>query len=172
MVQDVIKTLKATRPEAVVLVCSARDVAFWVRIMAEEGIAARILSAAWAQTEAFLAEAGPLARDVLFASPHMPTDTTVPLRAFCWEYQKRFGIAPSFAAVRAYDAVQFLAFALKDALARKENLPEALAQPRTMESLYGPLTINGFGDASGLCFLVGVREGRFVVLEFLPGVQP
>ena len=165
-------SLKAANPDAVLFVSSARDAAFWVRFFAEEGIRGHILSAGWAQTEAFLAEAGPFVQDVLFATDCMPTENTVPLRTFSWEYQKRFGIAPSFAAVRAYDAVQFLALALKDAVARKENLPEALAQPRTMESLYGPLTINGFGDASGLCFLVGVREGRFVVLEFLPGVQP
>ncbi|WP_448383756.1 ABC transporter substrate-binding protein [Desulfosoma sp.] len=171
-VQRLTQTIKAGKPDALLLLSSARDAAFWVRHFLAEGITAHFLSSSWAQTEAFLAEAGGLAHDVLFASPHLPTDSTDELRSFSWEYEKRFGITPSYVAIRAYDALQFLSMALKEAMGIKEKLPEALSRPRTMKSLYGSLTIDGFGDASGPCFIIGVREGKFVVLEFLPGMQP
>ncbi len=129
----------------------------------------QILSSGWAQTEAFLAESGPLAENLLFASENMPTDASARLRDFSWEYRKRFGIAPSFAAVRAYEAVQFAASALKETGGRRDRLVKALSTPRTIDGLYGPLTMDAYGDASGPYFIVGVREGRFVVLEFLSG---
>ena len=171
-VKTVIRSLHVARPDAVLLVSSARDTAFFLNVFASEGIKAQILSSAWAQTEAFLAESGPLAENLLFASENMPTDSSVRLRDFSWEYRKRFGIAPSFAAVRAHEAVLFTAAALKETAGRRNGLVKALATPRTIDGLYGPLWIDPYGDASGPYFIVGVKEGRFVVLEFLTGAPP
>lgn len=169
VVHSVVETLHVARPDAVLLVSSARDAAFFLRVFASEGIQGQILSSGWAQTEAFLAESGALAENLLFAGENMPTDASARLRDFSWEYRKRFGIAPSFAAVRAYEAVQFTASALKETGGRRDGLAKALSTPRTIDGLYGPLTMDAYGDASGSYFIVGVREGRFVVLEFLSG---
>lgn len=171
-VGGVISALHATQPDAVLLVSSARDAAFFLRIFASEGIKSQVLSAAWAQTEAFIAEAGPLSENIFFVTENLPTDATVQLRDFSWEYQKRYGMAPSFAAARAYDAVQVLSLALRETGGRQEELVRALSTPRTYESLYGPMRMDANGDVSGSFFIAGVRGGRFVVLEFLPGALP
>uniref|UniRef100_A0A832A7S1 ABC transporter substrate-binding protein n=1 Tax=Desulfacinum infernum TaxID=35837 RepID=A0A832A7S1_9BACT len=172
VVETVVRSLHVARPDAVLLVSSARDAAFFLHVFASEGIQTQILSSAWAQTEAFLAESGPLAENLLFASENMPTDGSARLRDFSWEYRKRFGIAPSFAAVRAYEAVQLTASALKETAGRRDGLVKALATPRTIDGLYGPLAIDPYGDATGPYFMVRVKEARFVVVEFLPGAPP
>lgn len=168
-VQALIHALRVERPDAVLLVSSARDAAYFLRSFASEGITSHLLSSAWAQTEAFLAESGRLSGNVIFATENMPTDSTARLRDFSWEYRKRFGIAPSFAAVKAYDAVQLVYSALKETTEKREELVRALSRSRTLDSLYGSLTIDAYGDTSGPYFIVGVKEGRFAVLEFLPG---
>ncbi|MEJ5365338.1 MAG: ABC transporter substrate-binding protein [Desulfosoma sp.] len=172
VVEAVMSSLHVARPDALLLVSSGRDAAFFLRVFASEGIKSQILSSAWAQTEAFLAESGPLAENLFFASENMPTDSSLRLRNFSWQYRKRFGVAPSFAAVRAYEAVQLTASALNETAGRRDGLVKALSTPRTIDGLYGPLTIDSYGDASGPYFIVSVKEGRFVVLEFLPGASP
>lgn len=168
-VHALIHALRVAQPDAVLLVSSARDAAYFLRVFATEGITIQVLSSGWAQTEAFLAESGQLSGNVFFATENMPTDSTARLRDFSREYRKRFGIAPSFAAVKAYDAVQLVYSALKETAEKREELVRALSRSRTLDSLYGSLTIDAYGDTSGPYFIVGVKEGRFVVLEFLPG---
>lgn len=169
VVDAVIHALRVVRPDAVLLVSSARDAAFFLRLFASEGISSQVLSSAWAQTEAFVAESGRLSEKVIFATENMPTDGAARVRDFSWEYRKRFGIGPSFAAVKAYEAVQLVFSALKETTGRREELVRALSKPRTLDGLYGSLKIDACGDTSGPYFIVGVKEGRFVVLEFLAG---
>ncbi|MEJ5347837.1 MAG: ABC transporter substrate-binding protein [Desulfosoma sp.] len=166
------ETLSKVKPDAVLFVSSARDTALMVRALAEAEIPTLILSAGWAQTDALLAEVGPLATRLLIAADNPPIDTTERLREFSWRYRKRFGIDPSFAAVRAYDAVNFLATALKEAKGRREQLPDTLSRPRTLDGLSGRIHIDAFGDASGDFYIVAVRNGRFVVLEWMSGGMP
>ncbi len=163
------ETLKKVNPDAVLFISSARDTALMVRALAETEIPTRILSAGWAQTDALLAELGALATRLLFAADNPPIDTTERLREFSWRYRKRFGLDPSFAAVRAYDAVSFLATVLKEVKGRREHLSDALSRPRTLDGLSGRIHIDAFGDASGDFYIVAVRNGRFVVLEWMSG---
>ncbi len=171
-VNVLISRLRMGRPDAVLLLSSARDAAFFLHVFASEGVETQVLSAGWAQTEAFLAEAGPLSEKILFVTENLLMDASARLRDFSWEYRKRFGVEPSFAAVRAYDAVHLVASALKESSGSAKEFVKALSRPRTIEGQYGPLAIDAYGDASGSFFIVGVREGRFVVLEFLSGALP
>ncbi|MGQ9669876.1 MAG: ABC transporter substrate-binding protein [Desulfosoma sp.] len=169
---SLVGTLRQSVPDMVLLVSSARDTAFISRTLHEAGIPSLILTSGWAQTDALLVELGLHSTGLLLATRDAPTDTTAMLREFSWQYHKRFGVYPSFAAVRAYDAVRLLATALEEAKGQPKHLVEALSRPRTLDSLYGPLHIDAFGDASGAVYLVAVKNGRFVVLEWIAGDMP
>lgn len=167
--ESLTERMTALQPDAILFISSARDAALLVRSLENAGIKSLLLSTAWAQTEAFLNDVGPLSERLIFAADNAPTDITTTLREFTWRYRKRFGIAPSFAAVRAYEAVHFLATAFNEAEGKRERFVERLMQPRIVDGLYGKIRIDAFGDASGETYVVGVRNGRFVVLEWMSG---
>ena len=166
---DFATQVKTWRPDAILLISSAQDAALFLRAMNEHQIHSLCISSGWAQTEAFLVEAGLSAQKVLFAADNVPADSSPTLREFSWRYRQRFGVVPSFAAVRAYEAVRFLGMALHDAGGRREDLVKALSRPRRWDGLYGTIHIDEFGDTSGPYFIVTVRDGRFVVLEWMAG---
>lgn len=164
-----INHLNATGPDVVLFVSSARDTARMVQSLHEAEVPSLLISSNWAQTDALLADLGALSMRILFAADNPTMDSSAALREFSWRYRKRFGMEPSFAAARAYEAVRFLATAWKEAEERGERLVEALSRPRTLEGLFGSMQIDAFGDASGAYFMVGVKNGRFTVLEWLAG---
>lgn len=166
---SLVGTLRRSVPDVVLLISSARDTALIARTLHEAAIPSLVLTSGWAQTDALLTELGSHSTGLLLATHDAPTDSTSMLREFSWQYHKRFGVYPSFAAVRAYDAVRLLAAALQEAKGQSEHLVEALSRPRTLDSLYGPIHIDALGDASGVVYIVTIKNNRFVALECIAG---
>ncbi|MEJ5365650.1 MAG: ABC transporter substrate-binding protein [Desulfosoma sp.] len=172
ILEDVPWTLSILRilsddPDGVLIVASATDTARWVRRLSRFKPSARLFGVGWAQTDRLLTE-GASPKDLLILATNDPPLEDVPsARDFIQAYRKRFGGKPSFAAARGYDAVKFLAEALEQTRGRRDGLAEALGRPRIFEGVLGPSAMDAFGDAHGESYLVGMREGRFVLVDKL-----
>ncbi|WP_448383283.1 ABC transporter substrate-binding protein [Desulfosoma sp.] len=170
--EDVPLTLSILRvlndePDAVLIVASATDTARWVHRLVRFKPAARLFGVGWAQTDRLLTEGGSLLEHVMLATNDPPMEDTPSARDFVQAYRKRFGGMPSFAAARGYDAVRYLAEALERTQGRRDGLTEELGRPHIFEGVLGRSAMDGFGDAHGESYLVGVRDGRFVLVDRL-----
>ncbi len=151
-------------PDAVLIVASATDTARVVRRLVRFKPEARLFGVGWAQTDRLLTDGGSSVEQLVLATNDPPVEAPPLARDFVHAYRSRFGVTPSFASARGYDAVRFLSMALEKTQGRREGLAEALSQPRVFEGVLGPLAMDGFGDAHGQSYLVGVRDGRFVLM--------
>lgn len=170
--EDVPMTLSILRvlnddPDGVLLVASATDTARWVRRLVRFKPEVRLFGVGWAQTDRLLTDGGSQLDHVKLATNDPPMEDTPSARDFVRAYRKRFGGMPSFAAARGYDAVMFLAEGLERTGGRRDGLVEALGRPRTFQGVLGREAMDAFGDAHGETYLVGVRDGRFVLVERL-----
>lgn len=166
---DVPMTLSILRllndaPDAILIVASATDTARLVRRLAAFKRPAPLFGVGWAQTDRLFTDGGLQVEQLILATNDPPIEEVSSAREFVRAYRKRFGLSPSFAAARAYDAVRFLATALEEAQGRREGLVEALNRPIVFQGVLGRLTTDEFGDVHGESYLVGVRDGRFVLV--------
>lgn len=154
-------------PDAVLIVASATDTARLVHRLTRFRPEARLFGVGWAQTDRLLTDGGSSVEQLFLATNDPPVEAPPLARDFVHAYRKRFGATPSFAAARGYDAVRFLAMALEVTQGRREKLAETLSQPRVFEGVLGRLAMDGFGDVHGESYLVGVHNGRFVLVDRL-----
>ncbi len=169
---DVPTTLSILRllndaPDVILIVASATDTARIVRRLAAFQTTVRLFGVGWAQTDRLLTDGGHQVERLVLATNDPPIEEAPSAREFVRAYRKRFGLSPTFAAARGYDALRFLAAALHVTQGRRENLVEALSRSYAFDAVLGRLAIDAFGDAHGEGYLVGVRDGRFVLLEKL-----
>jgi len=170
--EDVSLTLSILRvlnndPDAVLIVASATDTARWVQRLVRFQPAARLFGVGWAQTDRLLTEGGGVLDHVILATNDPPMEDAPSARDFVQAYRKRFGGTPSFAAARGYDAMRFLAETLEKTQGQRNGLAEALGRPHPFEGVLGRVAMDPFGDVHGDSYLVGVRNGRFVLVDRL-----
>lgn len=79
---------------------------------------------------------------------------------FAARFARRFGEAPGYPAVNAYDATQ-IGLALLRSTEPTQLLP-ALRQPREHDALQRRLSIDRFGDSSTPIFLAEIHDGRYL----------
>ncbi|WP_170920406.1 ABC transporter substrate-binding protein [Desulfacinum hydrothermale] len=161
------ESLSSSRPDAVVLVSSAQDAARLAGLVLRCCPNTLIYAASWAQTDDLLTHRKEGVEQIRIATDILPLDASDALRRFAWNYRKRYGVPPSFAAVRSYEAVRLLAAALSRVGNALDRLPQTLTRLGPVPGLYGPIELDSFGDAVGTLYVVGVRSGKFVVLEQL-----
>ncbi|MBZ4660164.1 MAG: Extracellular ligand-binding receptor [Desulfacinum sp.] len=167
--ERIVAAAKAPHPDAVVLISSAADAVRLASLFLHLSPGTEIYAASWAQTDDLLSHRDEVVERIRIVSDILPMNASDKLRRFSWNYKKRYGVRPSFAAVRSYEAVHLLAAALMRAGTRTDLLPQVLTTLGSVPGLYGPIELDPFGDAVGTYYMVGVRSGRFIVTDRIPG---
>jgi len=147
--------------QAVFVAASARDTAFVLAQMAQNGFSGPKFSSTWALTPALIAQGGTAVEDTFFCHPY-PTLAELPAhRNFNSRFSERFGWEPSFPGLFAYTAVRLLQRGLEKTQGRTAGLREALKSIRQLDGLCGPITLDAYGDAHMPFFISTVRNGAF-----------
>lgn len=158
-------TLSERRIDAALFIASARDTAALAQHVARIRPPVRLMSSDWASTEALLRHAGHHADGMTIAVSN-PVDTGTPAyQQFAGDFSARFGVQPTFAAVRSYEAVLILAEALRRCGGSPAGLPAALATIRDHPALSGPLSLDRFGDVESRDVLMRIENGRFARVD-------
>ena len=149
--------------DAALLAASAADSALLAQQVRLRAPGMVLALSAWAGTEQLLALGGRALDGVLVMQYFDRASRAPPYLEFVERYRGRFGEAPGYPAVNAYDATMLGAAALQAAgTATPAALLQTLAGVREHEGLQRRLTLDAQGDCNAPSFLTEIRDGRYV----------
>jgi branched-chain amino acid transport system substrate-binding protein len=153
----------AASPEALMVVANATDTARLAQLLRQRGITLPLLGAEWAATPQLLLAGGRAVEGMLLAQ-YMDRESKVPRYvAFDAEFRRRYGRAPGFVEVAAYDAMQVVLAGLAQQQ-RDESLKHTLLRLRRFQGVQQDIVFDGYGDSQRALAMTRVSNGRFVVV--------
>jgi branched-chain amino acid transport system substrate-binding protein len=159
--QVLMKQIQDTKPEAVVIIASAVDLAFMAQYARQQGLAAPFFSSAWAQTDELLQKGGRAVEGLELVAVYNTTNQYPAFAPFVARFEARFRRQPAFAAAYGYEAVLVLAEALRHTGGTAQGLPAALTGINNFQGVQGLITINEFGDVERDTYIAVVKNGAF-----------
>lgn len=158
---------QAANPEVIVLISYAADGALITSQARELGIDVPIVGISSNYNQQFIELAGDAAEEFETLSYFTPTNPAPEVQDFIAAFEDKYGVGtPSDYAIRAYDALNIVAWAAaKDAT--REGIRDELATGKDIPTiLYGPITFSEnrrVTDAEQ--FLLVVKDGEFTLAE-------
>ena len=156
--------IMATNPDGVLLLSNAIDTALLAQQLGKLESRTPLFCAEWACTIDLISFGG---RAVVgMSSYHSFNANSEDPRylAFREKFIQRFGYAPAFANVLAYDAASFLFAALANNPGR-EGLKESLLEIGSHQGLQSQFKVDQYGDVERRLFLTIVDDGQFKVVD-------
>jgi branched-chain amino acid transport system substrate-binding protein len=163
---DVASQVLAGRPDVALLAANATDSALLMQQLRLRDPRVELASSPWAGTEQLLQMGGRAVEGALVAQYHDLASQAPAYLQMRARYQQRFGMAPGYPAINAYDATLLAAEGLRR-LGNGQGLIDTLRSVRSHNGLQRPLVIDEFGDCSAPLFLTRVREGRYAAVTEL-----
>jgi branched-chain amino acid transport system substrate-binding protein len=161
---DIVGRLAASRPNGLVFIAQAVDVARLAQQAARLAPGLPMSAAEWAAGEALLELGGRAVEGLLIAQAYNREDPNPRFRAFMAAYAARFGRDPGYAAINAYDA----AIVLFESLAQRrgeEPLKETVLRISRFDGLQQTMTFDQFGDTGRRVYFTEVRQGRYALVK-------
>ena len=154
----------ATGPDGVLLLSNAIDTALLAQQLNKLGSRASLFSAEWAFTTDLISFGGRAVEGMSSYHTFNANSQDPRYLAFKEKFLQRFGYAPSFASVLAYDATSFLLAGLESHPTR-EGLKETLIGLGSYQGLQSQFKVDRFGDVERKLFLTVVDDGQFQVVD-------
>lgn len=163
--QEIVDKLKQVKPDAVVLVTSARDLAGFAQYCKLNNTDWTIMSSMWGYTKELIQTGGKSVEGILFVVHFAEDNPEEGYEDFRKRFIERFGWAPNFAAAFGYQAVQVFAKAVQLNGGKTKRLAEVIPGITFESGLIGPFEIDEFGDVKRSGHIVTVKDGRFVTVS-------
>lgn len=164
--------LREDKAEGLLIIASDMDTALIAQRTRLMGWQLPLFTTSWAPTENLINNGGQAVEEIKFEQAYALASQTPTLLDFQARYKARFGNAPSFGAVLAYDAALVLAAALEKTGGKPEGLRQALIEISDFPGLMGTFSFNRFGDVERPFYLGSIRNGKFIILEKLTLTKP
>ncbi len=159
---EVVRQSLAARPDALVLIANAPDTARIVQLVRKENTQLPLMAAEWSATEQLLMLGGRAVEGLRIAQFMDHQSTTPDYLKFVADFRQRFGRAPGFAEVAAFDAMRVLLQALAQRQAG-ESLKASVLRIRRFQGLQQLVEFDDWGDSSRQVVLTVVQDGRYQV---------
>lgn len=157
------KVLEAD-PEAVLMLSNAIDTAMLAQQFRKLGSVVPFFSSEWAFTTDLISFGGRAVNGMTSFHSFNVDSQNKRYKTFAENFTRRFGYAPSFATVLAYDAATFLFHGL-EITTRRNEIKKALLEVGSFEGLQSPVTVDKYGDVERKLYLTVVEDGHFKVLD-------
>ncbi len=161
---EMAKRLLKERPDGVLLLSGAMDAALTAQQIRKLGSQTTLFSSEWAFTSDIINFGGSSVEEMLSFVTYDPSSKAPQHETFLVSFEKRFGYKPSFAAVLAYESMNFLASGLRRNPQRL-GLKKVLLETGPFDGLQGPIRMGRFGEAERQTYLGAVRNGQFITLQ-------
>ncbi|NDV27847.1 ABC transporter substrate-binding protein [Desulfovibrio sp. JC010] len=163
--QTIVDDLKGKKPDVVVMVTSARDLAAFAQYCALDKTDWTIASSMWAYTKELVQTGGKSVEGVLFVVHFAEDSPEEGYDDFKQRFIKRFGWAPNFAAVFGYQAVRVFEEAVLQNGGSTKDLGKVIPGLSFESSIIGPFSIDEFGDVKRTGHIVTVKDGDFATVS-------
>ena len=158
------KRIMSSSPDAVLLLSNAIDTALLAQQLNKLGSRTRLFSSEWAFTTDLISFGGRAVDGMSSYHSFNANSEDSRYLAFKKAFLQRFGYAPAFASVLAYDAATFLFAGLEKNPAR-EGLKKSLLEIESYQGLQSRFQVDRFGDVERKLFLTVVDDGQFKVVD-------
>lgn len=163
---------RSSDPDAVLIIASAVHTALLIQRARLMDWDVAMYASDWAYSEAFIQTGGQAVEGVeLVAAFDMDMDTPA-MRSFEARYRQRFGYAPNFGAMQAYETMILLGRALQQTGGSANGLPDTLRSLENEIVLGDPITMDAYGDVLRPVYWIRVENGRLVTLGTLTSAGP
>ena len=146
------------------LLSNAIDTALLAQQLNKLGSRTRLFSSEWAFTTDLISFGGRAVDGMSSYHSFNANSEDSRYLAFKKGFLQRFGYAPAFASVLAYDAATFLFTGLEKNPAR-EGLKKSLLEIESYQGLQSRFQVDRFGDVERKLFLTVVDDGQFRVVD-------
>ncbi|NDV22925.1 ABC transporter substrate-binding protein [Desulfovibrio sp. JC022] len=163
--QKIVDELKGMKPDAVIVVTAARDLAGFAQFCALNKADWAIMSSMWGYTKELIQTGGKSVEGIIFVVHFAEDDPEEGYVDFKNRFIKRFGWPPNFAAAFGYQAVLVFEEAVKRNGGSTEGLAQIIPGIAFEEGLIGPFEIDEFGDVVRNGHIVTVKDGNFVTVS-------
>lgn len=147
-------------PQAVLLITSALDAALLINQLRQQQASLIIATAEWAGSGKLIELGGQAVEDVIVAQYINMQDTSPAFTAFRDAFDARYGEAPGFPALTAYNATRVVLQGLA-AQHDDETLKQTLLRLRRFDGVQGPIELDAFGDTHSPTFITRIHQGRY-----------
>ena len=154
----------ANDPDGVLLLSNAIDTALMAQQLNKLGSKAPLFSSEWAFTTDLISFGGRAVEGMSSYHSFNANSKEPRYISFKEKFLQRFGYAPSFASVLAYDATSFLLAGLESHPAR-EGLKKTLIELGSYQGLQSQFKVDRFGDVERKLFLTVVDDSQFQVVD-------
>jgi len=161
---QVVRSTVAAKPQAVVLIASAVDTAKLVHLFRQYDPLMPLAAVEWSATEQLLTLGGPAVEGLLIAQFMDHQDKSATYLQFAREFRHRFGRAPGFAELAAFDAMHVMLTGLVQQFP-DESLKACLLRLRQFEGRQQPVLFDAFGDSSRRAVVSVIRNGSYQTLD-------
>lgn len=151
-------------PDGVLLICNAIDSALIAQQVRKSGSAVDLYATAWAFTTDLISFGGRAVHGMVSYNSFNAGSQAPRYLAFREQFEQRFGYAPSFATVLAYDAAAYLLAGLEKH-PKRQGLKDTLLGLGPFQGLQSVFVIDHHGDVARTLFLTTVGENGFLVVE-------
>ncbi|MEK9951469.1 MAG: ABC transporter substrate-binding protein, partial [Curvibacter sp.] len=161
---QVVARMVAARPDGMLFISGALDVARLAQQARRQAPRLPIAASEWAATEQLIELGGEVVEGLMIVQAYNRDDTSEQFRSFAEAYHKRFQRAPGYSSVAAYDAATVTLTALKN---RKpgETMKAAALRSGPYRGLQQLITFDANGDTSRQVYFTEIRGGRYVHLN-------
>lgn len=154
----------AKEPDGVLMLSNAIDTALLAQQFNKLGSRTPLFCSEWAFTTDLISFGGRAVEGMSSYHSFNANSEDPHYLEFKERFIQRFGYAPAFASVLAYDAASFLFAGLANNPAR-EGLKGSLLALGSYRGLQSPFKVDRFGDVERRLFLTVVADGQFKVVD-------
>jgi ABC-type branched-subunit amino acid transport system substrate-binding protein len=157
-----LQNIKAASVDAVLVWGDAQEAGRIVRQMRAMGMQQPVLGPDRLVSPTFLQLAGPAAEGTVTASLYNPDLNDPVLQRFNARYQARFGETPETFATHAYDGMNLLLDAVRNAGLNRVLIRDQMSGLKTYRGATGTMEFDATHNDVGPIWMAEVRNGRFV----------
>jgi len=161
---EVVQSTALAKPQAVVLISNAVDTAKLAHLFRQHNPTLPLAGVEWSATEQLLTLGGPAVEGMTIAQFMDHQDKSASYLGFAQAFQHRFGRAPGFAELAAFDAMQVLLTALVQQHP-DESLKAGVLRLRQFQGMQQPIVFDEFGDSSRRAVVSVVKNRTYQTLD-------
>lgn len=150
--------------DGILIIASDIDTALIAQKIRIQGWTIPLFTSAWAQTETLINNGGAAVEGMKLEQSYALTSQSPGFIKFKVDFQKRFGISPSFGAAFGYDAAMVLAKALEKTDGKANGLRKSLLETGKFKGLVDDFSIDPYGDVRRPFYLTSIENGKFIII--------
>ncbi len=157
---SVAKQLLASKPEALLFISGALDVARLAREVRVRSRDTLLVAVEWAATDSLIELGGDVVDGLVIALNYDQDDQSPHYKAFSDAHFLRYQKRPSYSTVSAYDAATVVIEALKKQSPR-QTLKDALLTGGPYQGLQQQISFDQYGDTNRKVYFSEIRSGKY-----------